>query len=302
LVAIDRPASGATTLQRFTVIGWAVDPEGTGSGVDVVHVYLDGDAANGVFMGAATYGDERPDVAQQLGQPRFALSGYQLQIEVAPGPHTVYVYARRQATGGPERWSLPATVDITAGPTLSLPEAGRSPGGSGGCPRAPDGSCLGRTNVASPTCAQIGPDGQCVPAAPGAVPPGVVGLPAGGPTPAPGICTQLDSSGRCLSYAGGSGPGGSGGPAASGPGAQDSALVLRGQTGGGMTTLTWGSVSGAQTYELLRCNSPSGQNCTSMAVISGTTYQLPRSLNTYYVVHARAAGGQVIATSNVVAS
>src|SRR4051794_32696258 len=91
-VAIDRPADSALTPQRFTIMGWAVDPEGTGSGVDAVHVYLDGEAGRGQFVGAADYGGERPDVASQLGQPRFGLSGYQMQVELAAGEHTLYVY------------------------------------------------------------------------------------------------------------------------------------------------------------------------------------------------------------------
>src|SRR5207249_8956259 len=84
LVSVDRPAPGASTPQRFTIMGWAADPEGTGTGVDAVHVYLDGDSVRGTFLGAASYGEERLDVAAQLGQPRFGLSGYSLQIEIPP--------------------------------------------------------------------------------------------------------------------------------------------------------------------------------------------------------------------------
>ena len=47
-------------------------------------------------MGAAEYGGERLDVASQLGQPRFGLSGDQLQVELASGEYTLYVYARRR--------------------------------------------------------------------------------------------------------------------------------------------------------------------------------------------------------------
>src|SRR5712692_10182953 len=193
LVAIDRPAPGATTPQRFTVIGWAADPAGRGSGVDAVHVYLDGEAGSGRLLGLATYGAERLDVAQQLGEPRFGLSGYELQVEVPPGAHTLYVYARRGATTGPEQWSLPATVDVVATPAVAAPETGRSLLLGPGCPRAPDGTCLNRPSMPSPTCPQIGPDGQCLPAGPG-VPPGWVGAPSvsAAPTPsaAQGFCTQ----------------------------------------------------------------------------------------------------------------
>jgi hypothetical protein len=52
-------------------------------------------------------------------------------------------------------------------------------------------------------------------------------------------------------------------------------------------------------YELLRCGSASGASCSSVAVVSNTNYQTPRTMNTWYVVQARSATGQVLATSNV---
>src|SRR5579883_3512992 len=162
-VAIDRPASGATTQQRFTIMGWAVDPESTGTGVDAVYVYLDGEAGHGYFLGAAEYGGDRPDVATQLGQPRYGPSGYQLQVEVPPGEHTLYVYARQRG-GEPRQWSAPATVDVMAVADGTAPSAVRQPVVPGGCGRAPDGTCLNRSNAAGPTCPLIDTDGQCLPA------------------------------------------------------------------------------------------------------------------------------------------
>jgi hypothetical protein len=296
MVSVDRPVPGATTAQRFTIMGWAADPEGAGTGVDAVHIYLDGDSARGTFLGAASYGEERLDVAAQLGQPRFGLSGYSLQIEIPPGAHTLYVQARRRGSTGSGAWSPPALLDVVATPAVSVAEGGRVQLPSAGCPRAPDGSCTTRVGMTSPTCPQIGPGGQCLPAAPGAVPPGWVGAPIIGTpstTAPPGtsnstsICLQYDATGNCVSNTGG-------------PTAAGSPFTLRAETNGGMATLTWMTLRGAQTYELLRCTAATGQGCTSVTVVTATSYQLPQTPNTWYVVQARGGNSQVIGTSNVI--
>src|SRR5207248_4628178 len=117
-------------------VGWAVDLDGPDSGVDAVNVYLDGDMNNGAFLGAANYGEERLDVAAQLGQPRFGLSGYSLQVEIPAGSHTLYVQARRRGSTGSGGWSPPAIVDVQAAPAVSVAESGRVQPPSPGCPRA----------------------------------------------------------------------------------------------------------------------------------------------------------------------
>ena len=245
-VAIDRPADSAVTPQRFTLMGWAVDPEGTGSGVDAVHVYLDGEAGLGQFLGAAEYGGERLDVASQLGQPRFGLSGYQLQVELAGGEHTLYVYARRRGAAEPRQWSAPATVGILAVADGTPTSAGRQTVMPGACARAPDGACLNRPSGVSPTCQVIDTDGQCVPTprrtarARGATQPSLPGA-----NSANGPCTQYDASNRCLAYANTNG----------------STFNLRAEGTGQMTTLTWSTVSGTVSYEVLRCNGANAQNC-----------------------------------------
>ena len=284
-VAIDRPADGATTPPRFTVMGWAVDPESVGTGVDAVYVYLDGEAGRGYFLGSAEYGGERPDVAAQLGQPRFGLSGFLLQVEVAPGEHTLYVYARRRGGAEPRVWSVPASVGIVAAPEGAPTTVGRQPVLPGACARAPDGTCLNRPSGPSPTCQVIDADGQCLPTPPGTLP-GVVGQHnrSPGDDPPPGLCTQYDASNRCLTYAG----------------ASANTFNLRAEGTGQMTTLSWSAVSGTVTYEVLRCNGANGQSCLSLAVVGGTRYQLPRTANSWYQVQARSGSGQVLASSNVV--
>jgi hypothetical protein len=283
-VAIDRPSDGASTPQRFTIMGWAVDPEGSGSGVEAVYVYLDGEAGRGHFLGAAEYGGERPDVAAQLGQPRFALSGYLLQIEVAPGEHTLYVYARRRGSGEEGIWSAPATVDVVAIADGTPTSSGRQPVLPGACARAPDGACLNRPSGPSPTCPVIDADGQCQPTPAGALP-GLVGQSARPPTEnvAAGPCTRYDAANRCIAHAN----------------SLASTFNLRAEGNGQMTTLAWSAVPGSATYEVLRCGGANGQNCLSVATLSGTRYQVPRTANSWYQVQARSSTGQVLASSNV---
>jgi hypothetical protein len=267
-VAIDRPGVGAPVPARVTVVGWAADSESTGSGVDAVYLYLDGEAGQGHFLGAATYGAERADVAAELGHPRFALSGYSLEVELPPGAHTLYAYARRRGSAEPGLWSAPASVDLTVMPDSTGPTTSRIlnlPPGS--CARAPDGACLNRMPGPAPTCPQITADGQCNTAATGAL---------------PGLVGQQ--------------PGAS--PASSG--AASASFSLRVEQSGNMAVFNWGPVPGAATYELQRCNAATAQSCSSVVVLSATTYQLPRGTNNWYRVEARATAGHVVSVSNTV--
>ncbi len=283
LVAIDRPAEGATMPQRFTVTGWAADLDGPGTGVDQVHVYLGGEAGRGTFLGAAHYGEERPDVGRQLGHIRYSLAGWSLLVEVPPGEQTLYVYARRAGVE-PEEWSGPTTVTFSVVPANETPTAVRGLPATGVCPRAPDGSCLTPAAGVAPTCPVIGADGQCIQGARPAVP-GLVGQPAGGESAAP--CLQRDTNGRCLVMA-------------SSAGTSEAAIVLRLELGSGVAQLRWTTVPQATTYEVLRCNAAGGGTCTSIAMLTGTAYQVPRTGGSWYLVQARAANGEIITTSNVV--
>jgi hypothetical protein len=98
-MAIDTPRSGQVD-RSFEVAGWALDlaaPEGTD--VDTVHLwaYPAGGAA-AIFLGVASIGDERPDVAATYGA-QFARSSYSLHVgRLGPGTYDVVVYAHRAAT------------------------------------------------------------------------------------------------------------------------------------------------------------------------------------------------------------
>ncbi len=121
LAPIEHPAAGAFVSGAVTLRGFAIDlASATGTGIDMVHIYLDGPYGTGTIIGGATYGLDRPDVAAQYGE-RFRPSGWELAWDttgLAPGVHRLYLYAHRTtdnvwslmephlvvAPGGPARW------------------------------------------------------------------------------------------------------------------------------------------------------------------------------------------------------
>ncbi len=96
-IDVDALADGATVSGTVTVQGWAVDHAGgAGSGVDHVHLYLDGPAGQGSFIGEASYALDRADVAAALSNERFRASGFQFAWDtrgLAPGQHMLFIYA-----------------------------------------------------------------------------------------------------------------------------------------------------------------------------------------------------------------
>jgi len=96
---IDSPVDGVTIQDdMFTIRGWAIyPPAASGTGVTNVHVWLDAPSPpNGQFLGGATYGIERPDVASLYGET-YRYSGFELTWDthaLSPGPHTLYIAAR----------------------------------------------------------------------------------------------------------------------------------------------------------------------------------------------------------------
>ncbi len=100
LMGINAPASGSVVGRPFSLIGWAIDlgaPAGTG--VDAVHVYAYPPTGSPQFLGAATYGLPRSDVAGAFGA-QFANAGYSLSIStLGSGTYTIAVFARSTVTG-----------------------------------------------------------------------------------------------------------------------------------------------------------------------------------------------------------
>jgi len=135
-ITVDRPPAegNVTEAQPLSVGGWAFDPGApTGSGIDAVHVYVDGEAGGGAAVGAAAIGQARADVAAALNRPAAANSGFNLDARLAnvlPGLHTLYVYAH-----GAQGWSyrtLPFNLAAASLQRPSLPPGRLFPSGASG--------------------------------------------------------------------------------------------------------------------------------------------------------------------------
>jgi hypothetical protein len=111
LVTVESPVAGAAA-QPLEVRGWAIDGNATsGTGVDAVHVWAYPSAGNPVFLGAATYGLSRADVAANHGA-QFTASGFSLRAaSVLPaGPWSIVVYSHSSVSG---TFNATATVGVT---------------------------------------------------------------------------------------------------------------------------------------------------------------------------------------------
>ena len=101
-VVIDTPGSQVDVGQPFLLAGWAVDLDSDdGTGIDTLHVWaypLTGGAP--VFVGVASYGGVRPDVAAIHGD-RFRESGFGLVVQgLTPGNYDLAVFPWSSVTGG----------------------------------------------------------------------------------------------------------------------------------------------------------------------------------------------------------
>lgn len=119
-VTVDAPYTGATIRPPFQVAGWAIDRTALADGgVDAVQVWAyPATGSSPLFIGAATLGGERPDVATYLG-PQFGASGFNLQVTAAlpAGDYRITVFARRTST---QVYGPAAVVPVTVrGVTLS---------------------------------------------------------------------------------------------------------------------------------------------------------------------------------------
>jgi GH25 family lysozyme M1 (1,4-beta-N-acetylmuramidase) len=111
---VDLPTDGATVHGPVTLAGWALDPQAwTGSGIGAVHVWAfrrDAPTTGPQFLGTATLGLARPDVATafgaQFGGPGFSLTTSTL----APGEYDVVAYAWCERT---QQFEDARTVRVT---------------------------------------------------------------------------------------------------------------------------------------------------------------------------------------------
>ncbi len=128
IAPIEQPGAGTFVTGTVVLSGFAIDLASTsGTGIDRVHIYLDGPFGTGTIIGGATYGLDRPDVAAQYGA-RFGPSGWELPWDtsaIAPGVHTLTLYAHRTLDN---RWSqmAPHLVVVHAGHITWLPLGNRN--------------------------------------------------------------------------------------------------------------------------------------------------------------------------------
>ena len=97
---IDFPLVQGIHSLPVTINGWAAIPgSDKGTGVGVVEIW-NGPRESGQFLTEAIYGTYRPDVAEALGDPRFASSGFFAQLSNLPaGPVELHVYIRDPESG-----------------------------------------------------------------------------------------------------------------------------------------------------------------------------------------------------------
>lgn len=117
---IDVPVARSTIVGGSTgvVSGWVVDRTAEGwPGIDQVHLLAIAPDGGGYDLGMGIVQQQRPDVAEALGNPYFAAAGFvfpQVQWNVPAGPYTLYVRAHTPDKGW---WLRSTTITISERPT-----------------------------------------------------------------------------------------------------------------------------------------------------------------------------------------
>ena len=98
--SIDAPTTDSLHDLPVTVQGWiAIPSRRNGTGVGTVEIWS-GPRQTGTFLTEAIYGTYRPDVAEALGEPRFASSGFFAQLSsLHAGAVDLHVYVRDSESG-----------------------------------------------------------------------------------------------------------------------------------------------------------------------------------------------------------
>ena len=121
-MAIGAPAPNTTAPMPIAMSGWAIDQTApTGSGVDMIHVHaFPTGGGPSIFVGVATYGIARPDVAAIFG-PNFLNSGWSIPVRgLPPGSYTLQAYARSTVTGTFNQNQGVPNVTLQANPALAI--------------------------------------------------------------------------------------------------------------------------------------------------------------------------------------
>jgi DNA-binding beta-propeller fold protein YncE len=100
-ITIDTPTNGDVGGTPFTIAGWAIDVDApSGTGIDAIHVWAwPTSGAAPRFLGVATPGIARPDIASLFGS-QFNAAGFSLVVTDLPaGDYTLVAYAHSTTTG-----------------------------------------------------------------------------------------------------------------------------------------------------------------------------------------------------------
>jgi hypothetical protein len=97
-LSLDTPTGGAVSTP-FLIAGWALNRgAASGTGVDAIHLYLTPAGGATTFLGVATYGAARADLAALYGS-QFIGSGFTFSVSgLAAGTYTVSVFAHDALT------------------------------------------------------------------------------------------------------------------------------------------------------------------------------------------------------------
>jgi hypothetical protein len=111
---VDQPAPGASVTTPFEVRGWAVDQTAEGwSGIDQVQVFTGAMDQGGQPLATAIVGLDRQDVAEALGNPFYAASGFAATVPagaIPVGSSTLNVYIHSPEKGW---WQQQVAVQVT---------------------------------------------------------------------------------------------------------------------------------------------------------------------------------------------
>jgi glucose/arabinose dehydrogenase len=128
IMGLDGPAANAHISSRFNFSGFAIDADhATGTGVDGIHVWATPSSGSARFLGVATYGSSRPDIAATYGS-RFEPSGWSLEnITLPAGSWTLTAYLHSTHTASfRTAESVTVIVDSTAIMAVDAPQPGTS--------------------------------------------------------------------------------------------------------------------------------------------------------------------------------
>lgn len=154
--SVDSPAEGAVVpAGPVPISGWAADLVSTeGTGISAVRVSVDLPPDYGGTPLAASYGLDRPEVAELLGNARFAASGFAATWDAttaAPGTHVLYVQVL-----GPCGWTATTrTVTVAeangGSARITAAQAAPTPSPAAGAVSAPSSPPPPATSIPPPT-------------------------------------------------------------------------------------------------------------------------------------------------------